>query len=99
MIDIDALEALERAATPGPWTATNRVRDDGVWMVERDGDDLIADIDGDNHECDAANAALIAAARNALPELIAEVRRHRALADDRSKCPACMGHECWRDDP
>lgn len=69
--DLDALAALLDKATPGPW-ATNggrvECRDDHGWV--NDGW-IIGDLDGPDAE---ANSALIVAAVNALPELIARVR-------------------------
>lgn len=53
MIDLDELERLEKAATPGPW---------GFRTVDIADPDHIPD------------AALIAAMRNALPELLRELK-------------------------
>jgi len=56
---LDELKALDAAATPGPWhSASWGVGDGGVDVV------FYPDID-------SADAALIAAARNALPKLLA----------------------------
>jgi hypothetical protein len=70
--DLDRLEALAAAATLGPWSAIPSRHHtwhvlDGYGMV------LVEDLfSGDD-------AALIAAAREAVPTLVAEVRRLRAL--------------------
>ncbi len=85
------LERLEREATPGPWGC------------EADGDyEEIAELFGQavrgdgksstvilSQCCPLPDAALIVAARNALPDLLAEVRRLRAIVDAcaRAGCP------------
>jgi len=62
--DLDALAALLAKATPGPWDAPN-----GETMIDRVGtEDPVAD--AYHYE----DAALIVAAVNALPALIARVR-------------------------
>jgi hypothetical protein len=73
MVDLDALERLHAAATPGPWVAR---RDNprkyaplGIWG---EGRRLIAMYGDDGRE-----ANLIVAARNALPDLLRELRDHR----------------------
>ena len=68
-MDIDALEALEQAATPGPWeTAGPRCDDIIRWDGEHDGWNVA--------RCDeTADAALIVALRDAAPDLIAAARR------------------------
>lgn len=69
------LRALEAAATPGPWEADV----DGVWVGAAPEDPLDGapsiDISTLRHEDDAA---FIAAARNAVPDLLVEVDRLRA---------------------
>lgn len=71
-LDLDAIEILANAADPGPWTA----HPDGLVWAERIGDPVSGSVE-------QANADFIAAARAAVPALIAEVRRHRAaLVDD-----------------
>jgi hypothetical protein len=80
------LEALEKGATAGPWLVT---RESGQGW-------LIATIEGEDERqvnvvtngtapgiktFPGADAALIAEARNALPELLAEVRRLRAACE------------------
>jgi hypothetical protein len=87
-VDVDALDAARAAATPGPWSI-----DAKGWIDAGDYATVIgpADVDcmsycyggtsrieGDNLPADAA---LIVAAVNALPELLAEVRRGRALRE------------------
>jgi hypothetical protein len=81
-LDLDELEAALAKATPGPWRVEVRGGQCGgtdEWWSEHDvvcggqagftvGDDESAE----------ADAALIVAAVNALPDLIAELRKHRA---------------------
>lgn len=73
--ELDALERLCSEATPGPWyqnAATNKeVICDSEFLV-------ICRTPGSLYQKAADhNAALIAAARTALPALLAEVRRRR----------------------
>lgn len=86
MVDLDELERLEREATPGPWELEERMRGYGIFAgrfqdfgrgPERvHGLNLghVSDLDANGED----NLALIIAARNALPDLIAEVRTLRA---------------------
>lgn len=81
MVDLDELERLERAATPGPWSY--RMNPHGGARVQT-GSVGIADVlsrGGVPHpvqeHCEV-NARLIATARNALPDLLAELRTLRA---------------------
>ncbi|MEU6387648.1 hypothetical protein ABZ847_29290 [Streptomyces bauhiniae] len=67
VLDLDALDAMAAAATDGPWTA----HDDGLVWADRIGDPVSGSVLPED-------AALIAAARNALPALVAEVRKLRA---------------------
>lgn len=88
MIDLDELERLDKAATPGPWNIEKRDGD----MGEKD-HNIYAD--GDVcalHENarplrhmrrQSADAKMIATLRNALPTLIAELRLARAREEAR----------------
>lgn len=73
--ELQELERLERAATPGPWTESRGFlfRDDGdhVGTCEYTQNNNRAGFVG------MANASLIANTRNALPLLLAEVRELR----------------------
>lgn len=80
--DLDALERLLEAATPGPWKVCPDERDDDVPEDERML--LVCCGPGDEHAgpvctdpLTEADARLIAAARNALPALLATARRQR----------------------
>jgi len=84
-LDLDELERLEKAATPGPWSfkGTGGLHMDGArdgWMVEGPHNGKrwprIAR-DAAPYRERGENPALIAALRNAAPALIAEIRRLR----------------------
>src|SRR5262249_55384626 len=89
MVDIEELTRLEQAATPGPWTTEAGLKFSGEnWLLASLGngyDDLDHWVTPDHIRCSdmgggaAEDAALIAAARNALPDLLAELRRLREL--------------------
>ena len=64
-VDIEKLEALAKAATPGPWWASKY----GVIYGSVQPDDIFV-----GHISEDADIAYITAARNAVPELIARVR-------------------------
>lgn len=85
-IDLDALQALCDAATPGPWEAhtSSRACEYLPKVMSHDGCEEIAYFPetsdfrrGENHNC-----ALVAAARTAMPALIEEVRALRAKVRD-----------------
>ena len=77
-IDLEDLERLHKTATPGPWVANNWGR---VWYTPNpDSKRLVCDTMRNtvkNPKSWRANARLIAAMREALPELIAENRALR----------------------
>ncbi len=87
-----AWEAVERAATAGPWSDCDSTVDE-----------ILAGIDEDQHVATCwnndrvsprlakANTAFIVAARTALPALLVEVRRLRAeLAQERANKCMCQ---------
>ena len=81
MIDIDKLEALEKAATPGPWLAkANELLRIGSDSIVRP---LCVMSSNNESECiyQEEDAEFVATARNALPELLAEVRRLRRIEE------------------
>ena len=87
MIDLDELEKLEREATPGPWkiAITKVPSGDGEWEYQ-----LAAErghAAGDPY----SDFELIAATRNALPDLIAELRMLRAAHEEREEVQAAWG--------
>jgi hypothetical protein len=65
--ELQAIEALAAAATPGPWTV---VDEDYLKPTIIGGDNV-----GDGYVIRSADAAFIAAARTDVPALVAEVRR------------------------
>jgi len=90
-LNLDALKALDQAATPGPWQAYNAnegTSSPPAWAVCND-----AYVNPLDHPEDAPavditvtygtreDAELIAAARRALPALVAEVERLQKLRD------------------
>ena len=84
MIDLDILEALARAATPGPWEPYESSRAceyiSQVWcQAESDNERVVCYMNEAQREL--ANTAHIAAANPAaVLELCAELRKARALA-------------------
>lgn len=82
-IDLDALEALAGAATPGPWIATHWTCHAATTIKSADGEVVIAETTGfgrHSSEC-AIEAAFIAAANPAtVLALIALARRSLPLA-------------------
>ena len=85
-VDVDALDKLREAATAGPWWAWDR----GVgWHIVTEdpatvGRGSVPVTLPEGMRTDLArgeDAALIVAAVNALPDLLAEVRRGRALRE------------------
>lgn len=98
MIDLDTIEARANAATRGPWRAFYDDYERGTWLVSQvDSEGLIHD-DGIivASGVPAADADFVAAAREDIPALVAEVRRLRdaiiEAADfglGRYGCPFC----------
>ena len=80
---LEELERLAAQATPGPWEANNWGR---VWHTPNsDSKRLVCDTMRNtvrNPKRWRANARLIAAMREALPELIAKVRELESYIDD-----------------
>lgn len=78
--ELDRLEALAKAATPGPWYQVYEGSSD--WTVYGPDDDVksVANLHR-WHQVECPDAAFIVAARDAVPALVAEVRRLRALVE------------------
>lgn len=94
-LDLNALQAICDAATPGPWRAGSVEREkvfcphDGIGP-ER----VVATVNPYFPEAHIPDAALIAMAREAMPALIAELREARASLE---KLPHhCGGEACQR---
>jgi hypothetical protein len=81
-LDLDAIEARAKAATPGPWRKQPRLSIDGSVESEAMGKGgvpaMMVDIDSERSRVDAE---FIAHARKDVPDLVAEVRRLRAALD------------------
>ena len=82
------LEAMEKAATPRPWHVhgehVHAAYDNSEGRLQHHAVAVTHDLNAGrygNEGTKATNAALILAARNALPDLIAEIRRLRAAMD------------------
>ena len=91
MIDIEELARLEKAATPGPWHST------GPWVTRKPGGPSVAcdeyrargvednptliNCSESRAEPARANALLIAAIRNELPALLAELAAARKVVE------------------
>jgi hypothetical protein len=88
-VDVDRLAALAADATPGPWTATGYVGEDDDGRAVRDPNEGYAAVQAPGmaeDECVAmealvADAAFIAAAREAVPALIQRVQRAEDVLD------------------
>lgn len=76
-LDLDAIEAVANAATPAPWEAYYTVHGDPyVAQQGRPKFGVVVSTAPDDYG--RADAEFIAASREAVPALIAEVRRLRA---------------------
>jgi hypothetical protein len=81
--DLAKLRVLHEAATPGPWVVvTGKNISIGPCPGQR-----VALCNYDNGPIEKANAALIAAMFNALPDLIAEIEQLRAIAEAVERAP------------
>lgn len=81
--ELQAIEERANAATPGPWKANESHYDFAVFAPHpsESGNTLIAQIDGGISTDSERDADFIAAAREDVPALIAEVRDLRAKLD------------------
>jgi hypothetical protein len=92
MTDLDELSRLLEQATPGPWEAAHRKCVDAMYRTEvySEQHGVIATVHWTPKECGngvtetyrQANAALIAALRNAAEELVRDARRYRWLREN-----------------
>lgn len=95
--DLDKLQALHEAATPGPWrTTTNLPYETGDKVADLGALDIASYVDTPNSP-NEQNAALIVAMRNALPELLAMARDNVpedcSLLPDYQRCGASWGDQ------
>lgn len=81
-VDLDKLEALERAATPGPWFVepTKYTEPDGRQDICHEKEER-AVYDWPAEGLEPGDAHFLAEARNAFPELVREVRELRGIAE------------------
>lgn len=92
---LDELEALARAATPGPWVAEPKTAAGNVWVQRKptqhgalkDCEPLFSVRDEQSYKQREADARFIAAAREAVPFLCRELRTHAAVTEAASKIP------------
>ncbi len=78
--ELDELKALTNAASPAPWIAETGSAIGGPdFIMITDYDDSQPDmyVQHDDKAAPGAELEFIAAARNSIPRLIAEVRRYR----------------------
>jgi hypothetical protein len=80
MVDLDALEALERKATPRPWRLSKHGNYDGHHTIVVPDQDLMV-FPGILH-MPKPNSDLLLALREAAPDLFAELRTLRRLRDE-----------------
>lgn len=82
MVDLDELERLERQATDGPWC--EHPNGTSVWTgtsyADADSRHIFNAMHSLTPERTVANVHFICAARNDMPEIIAELRALRATA-------------------
>ena len=82
IIDLDELARLEKAATPGPWNSYSAMCCPDMGGVSSEGSPYNvckAGVGRYGHPMSIEDAEFVAYARNALPELIAELTRLREL--------------------
>jgi hypothetical protein len=79
--ELDGLEALERAASPAPWTAFFGPGIGGPDFIQLGGDDDSQPdtyVEHDGKSAPVDDLDFIAAARNCIPRLVREIRLRRA---------------------
>lgn len=87
MVDVGELRELDAGATPGPWWVLSMTRVIGRGAIARVGHDGIDHSTGEAlpdeqiEQDEAADAALIAATRNALPAILDRLERLEAVAE------------------
>jgi hypothetical protein len=77
--ELDELEALTEAASPAPWRAFAGPGIGGPAFISLGDDDALPDmyVQHDEVPAPAEDLDFIAAARNSIPRLLAEVRQQR----------------------
>ena len=98
--ELDELERLANAATPGPWVlVTSRVGPASPHHAPRVDHAVMSNggpIVAFGLHSQRADPRLIAAAREAIPKLIARVRELEELAASRYVCWSCLGPVAFR---
>lgn len=91
-IDLSAVKRLCEAATPGPWTFVEPEAPAGACEVRAHDGEEVADFVS---QCESGgfNAALIAASRTLIPELVTELEQTRAALHE-----ALGEWEAWVED-
>lgn len=77
--ELDELDALARAASPGPWRAFVGPGIGGDAFIQMSDDDAVPDmyVLHDGRPAPDADLCFIAAARNYVPRLLVEIREQR----------------------
>jgi len=83
LIDLDELEALAKAATPGPWRAHHCISKSTISAPALAVDFITISNDGGDADAAEGDAGLIVAMRNSIDALITEVRALRTKAQTR----------------
>jgi hypothetical protein len=78
--ELDELDALARVASPAPWRAFAGLGIGGPAFISLGNDDSIPDmyVQHDDKPAPDADLDFIAAARNYVPRLVAEIRKQRS---------------------
>jgi hypothetical protein len=82
-LDLDAIRARAEAATPGPWLHGDEYEPGNLYEHEVLMSEDLPVIEMDSDVQGSANAAFVAHARTDVPDLLAEIERLRAEADER----------------
>lgn len=91
--ELDELEALANAATPGPWNSgTAFCCPDMGWLANPKGKVCNLEASKKTHSLLAEDAQFIAACREAVPALISEVRRLQELICRAERDGFCFDH-------
>lgn len=97
MSDLDELEQLEKAASPGPWAVkTSGEPSDFTHSWVESAEEFYDDNGNDGHRVFGhrrANAEFAVAARNALPALLQRLRTAEAIVRDLAACAPLQEYE------
>lgn len=93
--ELDKLKRLANAALPGPWVVVRGSSGRVVWIENKAGCEVVDTADT-GIVCRHEDANFIAAAREAVPRLIARVRELEDLLDE-PPCDHCNNCDegCW----